>query len=145
MTADTRVEHDSMGTLEVPAQALRGAQRQRAIENFPDYRPEDAAWVHSPSGNYFEALPCQNPAVELSGQLKVAAVTLMKIANDLRWMISGPLAGLGGIALPPLQPGSSSMPGKVNSVVAESVTMMAAQVICNGVTVTIAGQSGIFN
>jgi fumarate hydratase class II len=98
----------------------------------------------APSGNYFEALSCQDTAVELSGQLKVLAVSLMKIANDLRWMNSGPLAGLGEISLPALQPGSSIMPGKVNPVVAESVAMMAAQVIGNDVAITIAGQSGNF-
>jgi fumarate hydratase class II len=68
----------------------------------------------------------------------------MKIANDLRWMNSGPLAGLAEIALPALQPGSSIMPGKVNPVVPESVTMIAAQVIGNDATITIAGQSGNF-
>jgi fumarate hydratase class II len=98
----------------------------------------------TPSGNYFEALSSQDTAVELSGQVKVLAVALMKIANDLRWMNSGPLSGLAEISLPALQPGSSIMPGKVNPVVAESVTMMAAQVIGNDLTVTIAGQSGNF-
>jgi fumarate hydratase, class II len=97
-----------------------------------------------PSHNYFEALSSQDTAVELSGQLKVVAVSLMKIANDLRWMNSGPLAGLGEIALPALQPGSSIMPGKVNPVVPESVTMIAAQVIGNDTAVTVAGQSGNF-
>jgi fumarate hydratase class II len=97
-----------------------------------------------PNGNFFEALSCQDTAVELSGQLKVLAVSLMKISNDLRWMNSGPLAGLGEIALPALQPGSSIMPGKVNPVVPEAVTMMAAQVIGNDATITIAGQSGNF-
>jgi fumarate hydratase class II len=97
-----------------------------------------------PSDNYFAALSSQDTAVELSGQLKVLSVSLMKIANDLRWMNSGPLAGLGEIALPALQPGSSIMPGKVNPVVPESVTMIAAQVIGNDVTITIAGQSGNF-
>src|SRR5450631_65311 len=97
-----------------------------------------------PSRNYFESMSAQDAAVELSGQLKVIAVSLMKIANDLRWMNSGPLAGLGEIALPALQPGSSIMPGKVNPVVPESVTMMAAQVIGNDATITIAGQSGNF-
>jgi len=82
-----------------------------------------------PSDNYFAALSSQDTAVELSGQLKVLSVSLMKIANDLRWMNSGPLAGLGEIALPALQPGSSIMPGKVNAVVPESVTMIAAQVM----------------
>ena len=97
-----------------------------------------------PSENYFEALSSQDTAVELSGQLKVLSVSLMKIANDLRWMNSGPLAGLSEIALPALQPGSSIMPGKVNPVVAESVTMIAAQVIGNDATITLGGQSGNF-
>jgi fumarate hydratase, class II len=97
-----------------------------------------------PADDYFEALSSQDTAVELSGQLKVLSVSLMKIANDLRWMNSGPLAGLAEIALPALQPGSSIMPGKVNPVVAESVTMIAAQVIGNDATITVAGQSGNF-
>ncbi len=92
----------------------------------------------------FEALSCQDTAVELSGQLKVVAVSLMKIANDLRWMNSGPLAGLGEIALPALQPGSSIMPGKVNPVIPEAVAMVSAQVIGNDATITVAGQSGNF-
>ena len=98
----------------------------------------------SPARNYFEAMSAQDTAVELSGQLKVIAVSLMKIANDLRWMNSGPLAGLGEIALPALQPGSSIMPGKVNPVIPEATTMVAAQVIGNDVTITVAGQSGNF-
>jgi fumarate hydratase, class II len=97
-----------------------------------------------PARNYFEALSAQDTAVELSGQLKVIAVSLMKIANDLRWMNSGPLAGLGEIALPALQPGSSIMPGKVNPVIPEATAMVAAQVIGNDSTITIAGQSGNF-
>jgi fumarate hydratase class II len=97
-----------------------------------------------PNGNFFEALSCQDTAVELSGQLKVLSVSLMKISNDLRWMNSGPLAGLGEIVLPALQPGSSIMPGKVNPVVPESVTMIAAQVQGNDTTIMVAGQSGNF-
>jgi fumarate hydratase class II len=97
-----------------------------------------------PAANYFEALSSQDTAVELSGQLKVLAVSLMKIANDLRWMNSGPLAGLGEIALPALQPGSSIMPGKVNPVIPEATAMVAAQVIGNDMTITVAGQSGNF-
>ena len=92
----------------------------------------------------FEALAGQDTAVEASGQLKVLAVGLMKIANDLRWMNSGPLAGLGEIALPALQPGSSIMPGKVNPVIPEAVTMVCAQVIGNDAAITVAGQSGNF-
>ncbi len=97
-----------------------------------------------PAENYFAALASQDTAVELSGQMKVLSVSLMKIANDLRWMNSGPLAGLAEIALPALQPGSSIMPGKINPVVAEAVTMIAAQVIGNDATITLAGQSGNF-
>jgi len=94
--------------------------------------------------NLFEGLSAQDTAVETSGQLKVLAVSLMKIANDLRWMNSGPLAGLGEISLPALQPGSSIMPGKVNPVIPEAVAMVCAQVIGNDSTITIAGQSGNF-
>jgi len=94
--------------------------------------------------NLFEGLSAQDTAVETSGQLKVLAVSLMKIANDLRWMNSGPLAGLGEISLPALQPGSSIMPGKVNPVIPEAVAMVCAQVIGNDCTITIAGQSGNF-
>lgn len=96
------------------------------------------------SGNYFESLSSQDTAVEVSGQLKVLAVSLMKIANDLRWMNSGPLAGLGEIVLPALQPGSSIMPGKINPVIPEAVTMVCAQVIGNDATITIGGQAGNF-
>jgi fumarate hydratase, class II len=98
----------------------------------------------APSDNFFESLSSQDTAVELSGQLKVLAVSLMKISNDLRWMNSGPLAGLGEISLSALQPGSSIMPGKVNPVIPESVAMIAAQVIGNDATITLAGQSGNF-
>jgi fumarate hydratase, class II len=97
-----------------------------------------------PNRNYFESLSAQDAAVELSGQLKVIAVSLMKIANDLRWMNSGPLAGLSEIALPALQPGSSIMPGKVNPVIPEAAAMVAAQVIGNDTAITVAGQSGNF-
>jgi len=96
------------------------------------------------SENYFAAISSQDTAVELSGQLKALAVGLMKIANDLRWMNSGPLTGLAEISLPALQPGSSIMPGKVNPVVPEAVAMQAAQVIGNDVSITVAGQSGNF-
>ncbi|MFT5721871.1 MAG: fumarate hydratase class II [Motiliproteus sp.] len=97
-----------------------------------------------PADNLFAAISSQDTAVELSGQLRVLAVALMKIANDLRWMNSGPLAGLGEISLKALQPGSSIMPGKVNPVVPEAVAQAAAQVIGNDVTIGIAGQSGNF-
>ncbi len=94
--------------------------------------------------NLFAALSAADSCVELSGQLRGVACVLMKIANDLRWMNSGPLAGLGEIELRPLQPGSSIMPGKVNPVIPEAVAMAAAQVIGNDAAVGIAGQSGNF-
>ena len=97
-----------------------------------------------PNDSFFESLSCQDTIVELSGQCKTLAVSLMKIANDLRWMNSGPLTGLGEIELTALQPGSSIMPGKVNPVIPEATAMVAAQVIGNDATITIAGQSGSF-
>jgi fumarate hydratase, class II len=98
----------------------------------------------SQADSLFEGLSSQDAAVETSGQLRVLAVSLGKIANDLRWMNSGPLAGIGEIALPALQPGSSIMPGKVNPVIPEAVTMVCAQVIGNDAAITIGGQSGNF-
>jgi fumarate hydratase class II len=94
--------------------------------------------------NAFALMANQDSAVELSGQLKTVAAALMKIANDLRWMNSGPQAGLAEISLPDLQPGSSIMPGKVNPVIPEATMMACAQVIGNDATITIAGQSGNF-
>ena len=94
--------------------------------------------------NKFEGLAAQDDAVELSGQLNALAVALMKIGNDLRWMNSGPLAGLGEIELPALQPGSSIMPGKVNPVIPEAMCMVCAQVMGHHTAITIAGASGNF-
>ena len=96
------------------------------------------------ASNRFAAMSSQDSVVALSGQLKTLATALMKISNDLRWMNSGPLAGIGEIALPALQPGSSIMPGKVNPVIPEATAMVCAQVIGNDATITIAGQSGNF-
>jgi fumarate hydratase class II len=92
----------------------------------------------------FAALSSQDTAVETSGQLRTLAVALTKIVNDLRWMNSGPLAGIGEIELPALQPGSSIMPGKVNPVIPEAVAMVCAQVLGNDTTIAFAGQSGNF-
>lgn len=94
--------------------------------------------------NKFESIAAQDHIVELSGQCNALATCLMKISNDLRWMNSGPLAGLGEIELKALQPGSSIMPGKVNPVIPEAVAMVCAQVMGNHTTITIAGQSGNF-
>jgi len=99
-------------------------------------------FVESP--NHFAAQSAQDTAVELSGQLKALALALMKIANDLRWMNSGPQAGLAEIKLPPLQPGSSIMPGKINPVIPEAVMMVAAQVIGNDTAITVAASHGNF-
>ena len=94
--------------------------------------------------NHFEAQGARDGLVEASGALRTIAVSLNKIANDLRWMGSGPRAGLGEIALPDLQPGSSIMPGKVNPVICEATTMVAAQVIGNDATVAFSGAAGAF-
>lgn len=96
------------------------------------------------SQNYFESLSSMDTAVELSGQLRVMAISLFKIANDLRWMNSGPLAGLSEITLAPLQPGSSIMPGKVNPVIPEAVCMLSAQVVGNDATIAMGASSGAF-
>ena len=96
------------------------------------------------ASNRFAALSSQDTSVALSGQLKTLATALMKISNDLRWMNSGPLAGIGEISLPALQPGSSIMPGKVNPVIPEATAMVCAQVTGNDSAITIAGQSGNF-
>ncbi|GER84602.1 fumarate hydratase class II [Thermogemmatispora aurantia] len=96
------------------------------------------------TSNHFQAQSTLDNAVEASGALNTLAVSLMKIANDIRWMGSGPRAGFGEIELPAVQPGSSIMPGKVNPVIAESLCMVCAQVMGNHTTITVAGQSGNF-
>jgi len=97
-----------------------------------------------PAPNRFEALAAKDAAVEMSGALKTVAVSMTKIANDVRWLGSGPRCGLGEISLPSLQPGSSIMPGKVNPVIPEAVLMLTAQVVGNDVTINVAGMSGSF-
>lgn len=94
--------------------------------------------------HHFEAQSAKDAAVEVSGALKTTAVSLRKIANDIRWLASGPRCGLGEIRIPSLQPGSSIMPGKVNPVIPESVLQIAAQVLGNDLTITLAGQGGNF-
>lgn len=113
-------------------------------EQFAQALSEETGLPFKPNDSFFESLSAQDAIVELSGQMKVIAVSLMKISNDLRWMNSGPLAGLGEIELTALQPGSSIMPGKVNPVIPEATAMVAAQVIGNDATITVAGQSGVF-
>ena len=94
--------------------------------------------------NHFEAQAARDAAVETSGVLKTIATSLVKIANDIRWLASGPRCGIGEINIPALQPGSSIMPGKVNPVIPEAVIQVAAQVAGNDLTVMLGGQSGIF-
>ncbi|MBD8870390.1 class II fumarate hydratase [Nocardioides donggukensis] len=104
----------------------------------------DTGLPFTEAGDHFEAQGGRDALVELSGQLRVVAVSLTKLCNDLRWMSSGPSTGLAEIHLPDLQPGSSIMPGKVNPVLPEATLMVCAQVIGNDVTVTTAGASGSF-
>lgn len=130
---------------------LGGTAVGTGINAHPDFGPLVARALRESSGfrfksskNYFEGISSQDAAVELSGQLKTYACSLMKIANDLRLMNSGPLAGIGDIELPALQPGSSIMPGKVNPVIPEATCMVCAQVIGNDAAVTVGGQAGNF-
>ncbi|MEJ2359863.1 MAG: class II fumarate hydratase [Gammaproteobacteria bacterium] len=130
---------------------LGGTAVGTGINAHPEFGPRVAkalklhtGFAFTPMENLFVGLASQDAAVEMSGQLKTVAVSLSKIVNDLRWMNSGPLAGLGEIALPALQPGSSIMPGKVNPVIPEAVAMVCAQVIGNDATITLAGQAGNF-
>ena len=130
---------------------LGGSAVGTGINAHPEFGPRVSAALAELTGvgfksaeNNFEGISSQDAAVELSGQLKTLACSLMKIANDLRLMNSGPLAGIGEIELPALQPGSSIMPGKVNPVIPEAVCMVCAQVIGNDTTITVAGQSGLF-
>lgn len=131
--------------------ALGGTAVGTGINAHPEFGARVAALLSERTGgtfretrNHFAAQAAMDSAVELSGQLKATATALMKIADDLRWMNSGPIAGLGEIALPSLQPGSSIMPGKVNPVIAEATMMVAAQVMGNDVTIGIAGSRGNF-
>jgi fumarate hydratase, class II len=133
------------------ALALGGTAVGTGINAAPGGAKAAIAWLATQTGigfrandNRFEALSAQDAAVAASGALKSLAVALMKIANDLRWMNSGPLAGLGEISLPSLQPGSSIMPGKVNPVIPEAVCQVAAQVVGNDAAITVGGQAGNF-
>ena len=151
----TQVEKGIERVMAVEARLLQLAQGGTAVGTGINAHPEFSARFcgelaratgigFHPNSSLFEGIATQDTAVEMSGQLKTLAVSLMKIANDLRWMNSGPLAGLAEIALPALQPGSSIMPGKVNPVIPEATAMVAAEVMGNDVSITVAGQSGNF-
>jgi fumarate hydratase class II len=131
--------------------ALGGTAVGTGVNAPPGFADETIALIARETGigfrkavNFFEAQAAKDAAVETSGALKTLAVSLTKIANDIRWLGSGPRCGLGEIVLPSLQPGSSIMPGKVNPVIPEAVIQAAAQVIGNDATITISGQSGSF-
>ena len=131
--------------------ALGGTAVGTGLNCHPKFSAKVLALISKETGcifleatNHFEAQSAQDSLVEASGALKTLAVSLMKIANDIRWLGSGPRCGLGEINLPETQPGSSIMPGKVNPVIAESVTMVCAQVIGNDVTITVGGQAANF-
>ena len=131
--------------------ALGGTAVGNGLNTHPDFAKKVihriAGDTHFPfieAVNHFEAQSAQDAAVETSGALKTIAVSLMKMANDIRWLASGPRCGLSEINLPPLQPGSSIMPGKVNPVIPEAVIQVAMQVVGNDTAITMAGQSGYF-
>jgi fumarate hydratase class II len=131
--------------------ALGGTAVGTGVNSHPEFAGRVCARLSAMLGttvtetdNHFQAQSSLDGVVECSGALKTVAVSLMKIANDIRWLGSGPRAGLGEVELPEVQPGSSIMPGKVNPVIPESVCQVAAQVIGNDAAITIAGQSGNF-
>ncbi len=137
---------DTLGEL-----PLGGTAVGTGINTHPAFPPAAIQYLSRITGlqfaeakNHFEAQGGKDAIVEASGALKTIAVSFTKIANDVRWLASGPRCGIGEIILPETQPGSSIMPGKVNPVIAESVLMVAAQVIGNDAAITIAGQAGVF-
>jgi fumarate hydratase, class II len=117
--------------LDFPAKVMRHLHQRTGIEFFE-------------ARNHFEAQSSKDAVVEASGQVKTIATSLFKIANDIRWLASGPRCGIGEIRLPPTQPGSSIMPGKVNPVLCESMMMVCAQVFGNDIVVTWSGANGNF-
>jgi fumarate hydratase class II len=131
--------------------ALGGTAIGNGVNAHPEFAPRIIQRIADETGcpfreavNHFEAQAAQDATVEASGAVKTVAVSLTKIANDIRWLASGPRCGLGEINIPSLQPGSSIMPGKVNPVIPEVVVQVAAQVIGNDATITLGGQSGVF-
>jgi len=143
-----RMRHAAQELSEV---ALGGTAVGTGVNTHPEFSAQVCARlsqlnklnIHETS-NHFQAQSTLDNIVEASGSLNTLAVSMMKIANDIRWLGSGPRAGIGEIELPEVQPGSSIMPGKVNPVIAESVTMVCAQVMGNHTTITVAGQAGNF-
>ena len=131
--------------------ALGGTAVGSGLNTHPDFANQVIALISNHTGlafteaqNHFEAQAARDAAVETSGTLKTLAVSLVKIANDVRWLASGPRSGIGEITLPSLQPGSSIMPGKVNPVIPEAVVQVAAQVMGNDTAIMMGGQAGNF-
>jgi fumarate hydratase class II len=131
--------------------ALGGTAVGNGLNTHPEFASRVIASISREAGialreakNHFEAQAAQDAAVETSGMLKTIAVSLIKIANDVRWLVSGPRCGIGEITIPSLQPGSSIMPGKVNPVIPEMVLQVSAQVIGNDAAITQGGQAGNF-
>lgn len=131
--------------------ALGGTAVGTGLNTHPEFAVKVAATIAKETGlpfvtaeNKFEALAAHDSLVEVSGVLKTIACSLMKIANDIRWLASGPRCGIGEISIPENEPGSSIMPGKVNPTQSEAMTMVAAQVMGNDVAVNIGGSSGNF-
>ena len=130
---------------------LGGTAVGTGLNTHPDFAPRVITFISEETGcafkkalNHFEAQAAQDGAVHTSGALKTFALSLVKMANDIRWLSSGPRSGLGEISIPSLQPGSSFMPGKVNPVIPEAVIQAAAQVIGNDAAITFSGQGGNF-
>jgi fumarate hydratase class II len=143
-----RLKRSSVGLLEL---ALGGTTVGTGVNAHPEFAGRAIAFINQLTGssyreaeNHFAAQSTQDVVVEISGQLRCMAVSLMKIANDIRWLASGPRCGLGELSLPSLQPGSSSMPAKVNPVICEAVMMVCAQVMGNDSTVVVCAQHGNF-
>ena len=131
--------------------ALGGTAVGTGVNTHPEFSQRTCARLSAvtgveirETGNHFQAQSTLDATVEASGELKTVAISLHKIANDIRFLGCGPRAGLGEIILPEVQPGSSIMPGKINPVIAESVVQVAAQVVGNDATVALAGQGGYF-
>ncbi len=146
--AALRIEKTFSGLREL---AIGGTAVGTGINTHPRFAKELCRDLNAAVGeqfkeatNHFEAQSAKDACVEVSGMVKTAAVALSKIANDIRWLACGPRAGIAEILLPGVQPGSSIMPGKINPVIAESVVQVAAEIVGNDATVTIAGQSGNF-
>ncbi len=144
----SHISDTAKGLLEL---ALGGTAVGTGINTHPEFSSIAIKGISQETGikfaetkNHFAAQASMDPAIKLSGALRALAVSLTKICNDLRWMSSGPRCGIGEITLPPLQPGSSIMPGKINPVIPEAVLQVCAQVVGNDLTICVAGQSGNF-